>query len=179
MILQFTTVSLSMKLVVPEDSLERHLAASPSIVTEEIVSQVKKYEREHHLGYFPALDYYINNDAIDADLTDALQNIIWVVTNMVRNEVQIKLRPVFSNIKFESIQTLAYTLPSVRMSDQQLTEKLREHFSLTTVKITLSATLIQKISDKKQAEKIAKNLAYQWLKGSFSSVEISGCKALN
>jgi hypothetical protein len=168
-----------MKLLVPEDSLARHLAASPSVVTEEIVSQIKEYERIHHLGYFPALDYYINNNAIDADLIDALQNIIWVVTNMVRNEVRIKLRPVFSNIKFESIQTLAYTLPAVRINDERLTEKLREHFSLTTVKVTLSATLIQKIADKQAAEKIAKNLAYQWLKGGFSTVEISGCKAIN
>jgi len=179
MALQFTSISLSMKLAVAEDELERHLAASPSVVTDELVSHVKKHEKENRLGYFPALDYYINNNAIDADLVSALQSISWVVTNMVRNEIRIKLRPVFSNIKFESIQTLAYTLPQVRVSDKQLTEKLLEHFSANNVKVNLTVTLIQKFIDNSAAEKLAKNLTYQWLKNSFHSIDISGCKVVN
>ena len=177
--LQFTSISLSIKLVVTDESLERHLAATPSVVTNELVSQIILYEKENHLGYFPALDYYIDNNAIDTDLVSALQNISWVVASMVRNEVKIKLRPVFSNIKFENIQTLAYTLPQVRINDTQLTEKLTEHFSATAVKVNLTATLIQKFIDKNAAEKLAKNLAYQWLKDSFQSVDISACKAVN
>ena len=98
---------------------------------------------------------------------------------MVRNEIRIKLRPVFSTIKFETIQLLAYTLPSVRVNDTSLTEKLLEHFSATTVKVNLTATLVQKFSDKEAAEKLAKNLAYQWLKGSFASVDVTSCKVVS
>ena len=179
MTLQFTSVSLSMKLTLPDEALERHLAASPSVVTEEIVTQVKKYETDHRLGYFPALDFYIDNGGIDSDLTDALQNIAWVATNMVRNEIRSKLRPVFSTIKFETIQLLAYTLPSVRINDPKFTEKLLEHFSTTTVKVNLTATLVQKFSDHHAAETLAKNLAYQWLKASFVVVDVSSSKVVS
>jgi len=179
MSLQFTSISLSMTVVVPEAALEQHIAASPSIVSEEIVAAVKEYEKAHKLGYFPAIDFYINNNGIDPDLLDAMQSISWVVTNMVRNEIRIKMRPVFSNIKFETIQSLAQTLPPVRIKDEKLTQKLMEHFNTTTVKVNLTATLIQKFIDKETAEKLAKNLAYQWLKGSFEKVTVNSSKALD
>jgi hypothetical protein len=168
-----------MKVIVPDEALERHVVASPQIVTAEIVTQIIKYEKENQLGYFSALDFYVTNNVLESDLVDALNNISWVVTNMVRNEIRTRLRPVFSNIKFESIQILANTLPSVRVNDEHVTEKLMEHFSPGTVKVNLTATLIQKFSDKKAAESLAKNLAYQWLKGSFASVVMSGVKAIN
>lgn len=168
-----------MKMMLPEAALEQHLAASPSVVTDQIVTQVKNYERNHRLGYFPAFDFYINNGGIDPDLTDALQNISWVVTNMVRNEIRIKLRPVFSSLKFETIQLSAYTLPSVRVNDEKCTEKLLEHFNTTTVKVILTATLVQKFSDKAAAEVLAKNLAYRWLKDSFVFVEVTSSKVVS
>jgi len=177
--LQFTTISLSMTVVVPEDALEQHIAASPTIITEEIVMAVKNYEQEHKLGYFPAIDFYINNGGVDSDLLDAMQSISWVVTTMVRNEIRIKMRPVFSKIKFDTIQSLSHTLPTVRISDENLTQKLMEHFNTMTVKVNLTATMIQKFSDTAAAEKLAKNLTYQWLKDSFSIVTVNSSKALN
>ncbi len=171
--LNFTSIALSLTVVVPEQSLEQHMAASPQVVTTELVAQILNYEQQHRMGYFSALDFYIQNDAFDADLINAIKNITWFVTGMVRNEVKIKLRPAFSNIKFENIQPLAYTMATVRAADTQKIEKLNEHFSLSTVKINLIATLIQKVVDTQAAQSFASNLAYRWLKDSFSDVKIT------
>ena len=179
MSLQFTTVAVAIKVTVPVEALQRHLAASPSVVTDELVKQVLQYEHQQQLGYFPALDYYIQHKAIDSDLVDALQNISWVVSNMVRNEIRIKIRPVFSTIKFQSIQLLANTLPTVRTSDPNITNKLTEHFSLTNVKVNLMATLIQKFADNEASEARAKSLMYQWLKSSFDSIEVTSSKVVS
>ena len=177
--LHFTTVILSLKVELAENDLERHLAASPSVVASEVVEQVKQYERDHALGYFPAFEFFEHNGGIEPDLIDAMRNISWVATNMARNEIQIKLRPVFSKMRFDSVQLFAHTLPSVRVNDESMTKKLLEHFSLMKVKAVLNATLLQKISDKKAAEALAKSLAFQRLKESFASVEINSSKAID
>ncbi len=173
MSLNFTSIALSLVVIVPDQSLEQQLAASPHVVTDELVEQIIKYEQQYQLGYYPALDFFIQNKAVETDLIDAVQNISWVVTSMVQNEVKIKLRPAFSNIKFETIQPLAYTMPTVRPTDMHSLEKLSEHFSLSTVKLNLIATLIQKVVDKPAAQSFAKNLAYRWLKDSFADVKIT------
>ena len=179
MALQFTSIALALKLKLPPEALERHLAASPEIVTHELVTQILQYEQQHKLGYFAALEFYQDNVAIEPDLFAAVSNINWVVTNMVRNEIRIKLRPAFSNVRFESIQILANTLPGVRCNAANVQEQLLEHFDLGTVKVNLKATLIQKIQDHEAAQRIAKNLAYQWLKASFKQVDVTSSKVIS
>ena len=179
MSLQFTQVAVTLLVQVPESSLERHLAASPVIVGEELARQVLAYEQQHHLGYFPAIDYFIQQGGIDADLLEALQNITWVTTNMVRNELRVKLRPVFSQIRFETIQTTAYTLPSVRPNDVNVLDKLINHYRTTKVKVALLTTLIQKIQDGEAAAKMASSICHRWLKPHFSSVEVTSSTTVN
>ena len=176
MSLQFTTIALSLKVRVPYDSLQSHLVASPEIVTEELVDQILSYEQNNHLGYFAALEFYQEQDAIESDLIDAINSISWVVTDLVKNEVRTKLRPVFSSIKFDAIQTLINTLPAVRPNDAQVRQKLIEHFNLATVKLNLKTTLIQKIADPESAEKMASSLAVQWLSNTFEMVEVTASK---
>lgn len=176
--LQFTRVAITLIVQVPEDALERHLAASPSVVGAELAQQILDYERRHHLSYFPAIDFFIQNGGLETELLDALQNITWVVTTMVRNELRIKLRPVFSQIKFETIQTTAYTLPSVRPNEANVLDKLIRHYSATTVKVSIIATLIQKFSDTGAAEKMATSMCYRWLRPHFNHIEVTSSTAL-
>lgn len=173
MSLNFTSIALSIVVIVPKEAMGQHIAASPLIVSNELVSNIMQYEQQNQLGYYPALDFYIQNNAFEADLIDAVKNITWVVTSMVRNEVKIKLRPAFSNIKFETIQPIAYTMPAVRPADPDKVEKLTEHFSLSTVKLNLIASLIQKVVDKQAAQSFAANIAYRWLKDSFDDVNVT------
>jgi hypothetical protein len=177
--LHFTQVAVSLIVQVPETSLARHLAASPSVVGQELAQKVLSYEHTHHLGYFPAIDYFIQQGGIDEELLDALQNITWVVTNMVQNELRIKLRPVFSQIKFDAIQTMAYTMPQARPNDANALEKLIRHYSATNVKVSLTATLIQKIQDNEAAARMATSMCYRWLKPHFSTIEVTSSKVIN
>ena len=177
--LQFAKIALALQVEVPESSLERHLAASPSVVGVELANQVLAYERLHHLGYFPAIDYFIENGGVEQELLEALQNISWVVTNMVRNELRIKLRPVFSTLRFEAIQTLAYTMPNVRANDPNALDKLIRHYSATSVKVNIIATLIQKHLDIDAAEKAATNLCYRWLRPHFSHIEVTSSTSVS
>jgi len=183
MALSFTSIALSLVVKVPAASLQ-NIAASPDVVSHErvsheLVTQVLAYEQQQKLGYYPALDYFIANDAIEPELVAALQNISWAVTSMVRNEIKLRLRPAFSNIKFETIQTFAYTMPNVRGNEANKAEILLEHYDVSRVKVNLIVSLIQKVADKKAAQSFAKNLAYRWLKASFDELTITSSTVIS
>lgn len=178
MSLNFTRVAVSLQVSVPEAALERHLAASPRIVAENLAEQVMRYEREHQLGYYPAIDFFQQHGGVESELIDALENISWVLTSMVRNEIRLRLRPVFSQLKIESLKTLAFTMPTVRPSQQNDHMRLIEHFSATSVKANLIATLLQKIVDNESAEKMTKSMCYRWLKEHFSHVDVTSVHVL-
>lgn len=170
---------MSLLVDVPESALERHLAASPHIVAENLAEQVMAYEREHSLGYYPAVDFFQQQGGIEPELIDALENISWVLTSMVRNEIRLRLRPVFSQLKIESLKTLAFTMPTVRPGQQNDHINLVEHFSATSVKVNLIATLLQKIADPQAAAKMANSMCYRWLKDHFSSIEVTSVHVLD
>jgi len=173
MVLNFTRVAVSLQVSVPETALERHLAASPRIVAENIAEQIMAYEREHSLGYYPAIDFFQQHGGIEPELIDALENISWVLTGLVRNEIRLRLRPVFSQLKIESLKTLAFTMPTARPGQQNDRVKLIDHFSATSVKVNLIATLLQKIVDTRAAAKMTESMCYRWLKDHFSNIEVT------
>lgn len=179
MSLNFTRVAVSLQVSVPETALERHLAASPRIVAENLAEQVMRYERENQLGYYPAIDFFQQHGGVEPELIDALENISWVLTSMVRNEIRLRLRPVFSQLKIESLKTLAFTMPTVRPGQQNDHLKLVEHFSATSVKANMIATLLQKIVDTESAAKMTRSMCYRWLKEHFDHIDVTSVHVLN
>jgi hypothetical protein len=179
MTLNFTRVAISLQVRVPETALERHLAATPRVVAENLAEQVMAYEHEHTLGYYPAIDFFQQHGGVEPELIDALENISWVLTSMVRNEIRLRLRPVFSQLKIESLKTLAFTMPTVRPGQQNAKANLISHFSATSVKVNLIATLLQKIVDTKASARMAESMCYRWLKEHFSAIDVTSVHVLS
>lgn len=176
--LNFTRVALTFNVTVPEKVLEKHIAASPQVVGAELARQVIAYETAHKLGYYPALDYFQQQGGIERELLDALDNIAWVVTSMVRNEIRIRMRPVFSKLQFENLQIQAYAMPAVRPGNPNALALLAQHYSATSVKVSLIATLIQKLADPEAAARMAEGMIYRWLKEHFSHIEVTSSHTL-
>lgn len=179
MTLNFTRVAISLQVSVPETALERHLAASPQVVAENLAEQVMRYEQEHQLGYYPAVEFFQQHGGIEPELIDALENISWVLTSMVRNEIRLRLRPMFSLLKIESLKTLAFTMPVVRPGQANVKAELVKHFSVNTVKVNMIATMLQKIIDQNAAAKMAESMCYRWLKEHFESVTVTSVHVLD
>jgi len=179
MALSITSIALALTVKVAEETLQQHMAATPSVISSELLAQVLAYEQQQQLGYYPALDYFIQHNAIEPDLVEALKNISWLVTKRVRNEIKLKLRPAFSTIKFEAIQAIAYTMPNIRGNDANKHEKLLEHYNLSRVKVNLITTLIQKTTDRKMTQSFAKNVTHRWLKGSFENIIVNRSTVLD
>lgn len=177
--LYLNRIALTLVLRLAEPVLARHLPSSPRVVGETLAGQVRCYVQQEGLGYYPALDYFRDlPEAVDPQLLDAAEHIAWFTCNMARDEVRRKLRPVFSNLTFESIQSLAFTLPPVRPSQPNAAADLARHYTPDTAKIVLVASSFQKTEMPEALSKWASHLAYRWLEESFDHIEVTSAQAL-
>ena len=53
-----TNVALSILVTVKLEDLDSHSAAAAEVVGKQLAKQVADYEKENHLGYYPALDFF-------------------------------------------------------------------------------------------------------------------------
>lgn len=179
MSLHLNRAALTLVVQLPGHVFARHLPASPEVVGMALAEQVLGHVQRERLGYFPALDYYRDHPgAVEAELLEAADHIAWFACSQARSEIQRKLRPVFSSLSFQSIQSQAFTMPGVRPSQPNARHELVRHYTPDRVKLVLLVNSFQKTAQEEAMAKWASHLAYRWLKDSFTRVEVTSTQAL-
>ncbi|MBD3620122.1 MAG: hypothetical protein HUJ28_11690 [Chromatiales bacterium] len=173
MSLHFNHVNLILRVTIEDDVLAQHSAASPEIVGTEIAQQVMDYVRDHDMGYYPALDYFRQQGGIDEELLEAAESLAWLACNLAREEVKRKTREVFSNVQFEAVQSLAFTMPTVRPGQNNAYTRLSDHYTPNSVKLDMDVSLIQKQPADASIERYCRHVISRWLKHSFRELEVS------
>jgi len=162
----------------PPHIFERHLPSSPFVVGEHLADEVMKYVQANNLGYYPALEYFELQGGIDKDLLEAAEHISWFDCKIAREELQRKLRPAFADIVFNSIQTVAFTMPSVRPGQLNGRHALIKHYTPDTVKIAMT---VNARCDDQSVESLvswARQSVYHCLKGCFHTIEVTSVREL-
>ncbi len=178
MSLHLNKATLTLLVQLPVHVFARHLPASPQVVGEALAEQIDRYVQAEHLGYYPALDYFKEHTgAVDRELQETADHIAWFACSQVRGEIERKLRPVFASLTFQSIQSQAFTMPSVRPHQPNAQQDLARHYTPDRVKLVLQTNSIQKSAQQDSVAKWASHLAYRWLKESFESIEITSAQA--
>ena len=114
--LQVTRVKLSVQVVVPILMLQKHLPAPIDKLGEQLANEVHKQVVESGLGYYPALDYFRDQQNFPVYLLDAVDEVSSLASEIVAQKISDVLVPIFSNVKIANIQCLAFALPSIRPS---------------------------------------------------------------
>jgi hypothetical protein len=173
--MQVDQISLILRLTVPEEILQGQLSSSPAGVGEELAGAIDQYSREHKLGYYPAIEFFRQVPEIDQGLIEKAEQIAWTVSKVAREEVQSRLRPIFSSVKFQSVQTEAFTLPPVRPNSPTSLEQLANHCTPDTVRLELLVSMLRKDNDQRgdAAETYARKMIYRWLRGIFENVDVT------
>ncbi len=171
--LHATRVALSLVVGIPQEVFDRHLPSSPQVVGKLLAEGVASYAEAHALGYFPALDFFQEQGGLDPELLNAVENIAWLGSSLVREEVRVRLRGVFANVKIQAIQCQAFSMPTVRPSSPHVLEKLAAHYTPNRIKLDLLLTTFRKHEAEEGMGQMAKNMAYRWLKDSFEMIEIT------
>ena len=169
-------LNLSLRIEIADEVIALHSVASPEIVGGELAAAVSEYVRNTGLGYYPALDFFRHlagsETAIDAELLDAAEGLAWLCCNLAREEIQRKLRAVFSTMSLESIQSQAFSMPTIRPGQENALWHLARHYSPNFVKLDIVVTMIQKVPADERLEGFARQLVQGCLKGSFKALEL-------
>ena len=178
--MKVTHIALSIKLVIESEALEADAGVFADVVGRELARQVEGYSSSKKLGYFPALDYFHDREgAIDRGLLDAADNLSWLAARLVREEVRKRLRPLFASMRFDAIQSLAFTMPSIRPGQPNALKRLAEHYTPNTVKLDLTASIMTRYDTAQDMKGHSSHQVYRWLKEHFESVEVTSCRQLD
>ncbi|MDH5425067.1 MAG: hypothetical protein OEY29_08750 [Gammaproteobacteria bacterium] len=169
---------LTLRVRLAEELVLQHSASSPVVIGHELAAQIHDVVKQQQMGYYPPLEFFYGrhfagHSGLDPELMEAADGISWLLCRLVRNELQSKLRQVFSSVKFQSVQTMAYTMPPVRYGANNALYDLAQHYTPLSVKLEIMLSMISKNQPAEGAEAFISNTTHRWLKDSFESIEVS------
>jgi hypothetical protein len=170
-------VALTLVIRIAYEVLEQRLAASPRVVGDALASQVQAYARREGLGYYPALEFFQHQGGIDPELLSAAQNIAWYACEWVCEQIRVRLRAPFSSVSIDTVQSLAFTMPSVRSQQPNAFEALAAHYAPNRVRVHIRVSNIVK-GEPQGMDKFARQMALRWLKDRFESVQVIDSRML-
>jgi len=183
--MRFDKVLVILNVQLKADELQQYLPCSADIIGQTLAQIAIEYERENKTSYYPAIDFFktlANDDTtpVAPDLITSAEQVAWLVSKLARQTIQKRLRPIFSSVQFQSIQTLAFSMPKIRPNIADAVEQLAKHYTPDSVKIELVLTMMRRDSEAEddRAEPYARKMMFRWLESEFESVEITGSKAL-
>jgi len=182
--MRFDKILVSINVRLKAEDLQRYLPCSADIIGKTLAQISQEYEQENKTGYYPAIDFFKTQDNVDPDLITSAEQVAWLVSKLARETIEIKLRPIFSSVQFQSIQTLAFSLPKVRPfkggANAKTIEALSRHYTPDTVKIELLLSMIRRESEAHdgRAEPYARKMMFRWLESEFESIEITHSKLM-
>jgi hypothetical protein len=177
--MKVTNVAISLIVAVKLEDLDSHSSATAEVVGKELAGQIASYEREHKLGYYPALDFFQDTaTTVDVDLLDAVDSLAWLTTRLVREEVRKRLRPIISSLRFDTMQNLVYTMPRARPGKAASKEELIQHFTPNKVRLEMTAKFVNRDEVEKDLKRYTSHLVFRWLKDHFESIEVTNCRQL-
>ena len=178
--MRFDKVLIIIDVQLKAETLQQYLPCSANIIGKTLADIADEYQRNNKTGYYPAIDFFKTLDTVDPDLITSAEQVSWLVSKLARETVQSKLRPIFSSVTFQSIQTLAFSLPKVRPNKADAVEQLSKHYTPDTVKMELVLTMMRRDSevDDDRAEPYARKMMFRWLESAFEIVTITSSRAL-
>ena len=178
--MRFDKVLVTIDVQLKEKDLHPYLPCSAQIIGRTLADIADEYARENKTGYFPAIDFFKTRDDVDPELIASAEQVAWLVSKLARETIQSKLRPIFSSVHFQSIQTLAFSMPKIRPGQPDAKQLLAAHYTPDKVKVELVLTMMRRDSEAQdnRAEPYARKMMFRWLEPAFESIEVKSSKAL-
>jgi hypothetical protein len=178
--MRFDKVLVIVDVQLKAEDLQKYLPCSADIIGQTLAVIADEYEKDNKTGYYPAIDFFKTLDTVDPDLIASAEQVSWLVSKLARETIQSKLRPIFSSVQFQSIQTLAFSLPKVRPNKKEALEQLAKHYTPDSVKVELIVTMMRRDSEAEddRAEPYARKMMFRWLESEFETLEVTSSKAL-
>jgi len=178
--MRFDKILVIVNVQLKAEDLHQYLPCSVNIIGQTLAEIADEYQKENKTGYYPAIDFFKTLENADPDLIASAEQVAWLVSKLARETIQSKLRPIFSSVQFQSIQTLAFALPKIRPNQPDAIKLLAKYYTPDSVKIELVLTMMRRDSEAEddRAEPYARKMMFRWLKSEFENIEVTNSKAL-
>ena len=171
-------VSLNVQLTIPDALFKQFVPASVQGLGMRVAEQVFEYCKKNNLNYFPALDFIVQQHAIDAYLLDAVEETSNIALEICMREVKNLLTPVYSNVTVETAQCLAYAMPSCRPGDSDALNRLAAHYAPRVIKLQLHLSSLHRQLPQKGMERYVSDTVFRWLEEVFIDPAITAVRIL-
>ncbi len=178
--MRFDKVLVIVDVQLKAENLQQYLPCSANVIGQTLAQIAAEYAKENKTGYYPAIDFFKTLKHVDPDLITSAEQIAWLVAKLARETIQKKLRPIFSSVQFQSIQTIAFALPKIRPNQPDAIKQLAKHYTPDSVKVELIVTMMRRDSEAEddRAEPYARKMMFRWLESAFESINVASSKAL-
>jgi hypothetical protein len=157
---------------IPDAAFERHSPFNPHQIGEQLAARIDAYVRGVSLGYYPALDYFQETGVVDSSLREVLDQLAWLGTSLVRDELSSRLRAIFASVQVQSMQALVYNLPPVRPNQENAVQHLARHLTPNRARFEVLLTLLRKQMDTEHLESFTRRVVWRHLGEAFDTIEI-------
>jgi len=177
--LHFPKLSLTINATLPHSIIQQHVPGSVVDLGKIIAKNIDAYVGKNKLGYYPALSYFSDTDAVEDFLLDAIDQVAEVVQRLSEQGILDTLTPIFSTVHVDSLRNRVYTLPSIRLKDRNVIQKLNQHYCADSISFELQVSLIQRDGNTDSLDGKIKKMVMRWLTDVFEQVEITSVHMLS
>ena len=171
-------VALTVQVTVAPDKLDALLREADKTIGRTLATQVDAWVRAQRLGYYPALEFLVDQGAIPAEVFESLRTLAATIRKRVKRDVQTRLWPVFSSVHIERAQSLAFTLPRTTPGKPDAVAELARHYFPNTVRLDLVLASLDKLARLEDVAAISETKVARNLREDFEAVAVSGVRRL-
>lgn len=164
---------------IPDSVFDRCSPFKPNSIGEQLARPIDSYVRDQSLGYYPALDFFQDRGVIDKAQIELLEQLIWLGTSLVRDEVRSRLRPFFASVQVQSMQTTVYSLPQVRPGQSDALRCLAQHLTPNRARFDLLLTLLRRQAAEGNIDTYIERVVHRHLSDTFDTIAIGGINILD
>jgi hypothetical protein len=169
-------VALTVQVTMAPHKLDPLLREADKTLGERLADRVDTWVRERKLGYYPALDFLADQQAVSAEEYESLRTLAAAIRKRVKRDVQTRLWPVFSSVYIERAQSLAFMLPRLTPGGAEARAQLARHYFPNTVRLELQLSSLDKLQRLEDAAGISESKVLRNLRDDFEAVAVSAVR---
>jgi hypothetical protein len=172
-------VALTVQVTIGAEKLDALLRDADKTIGLLLATRVEDWVRERKLGYYPALEFLVDQGVLQPDEFDALRALAATIRKRVKRDVQTRLWPVFSSVQIERAQSLAFMLPRVTPGRPAAAAELARHYFPNNVRLELVLASLDKRARLEEALAITEAKVARNLRDEFETVTVSAVRRLD
>lgn len=172
-------VALTLQAVIAVEKIDALLSEADKTLGPRLAERVDAWVRDQKLGYYPALDFLVDQGVVTPEEIEALRHLSATIRKRVKREVQTQLWPIFSSVHIERASTLAFMMPRVTPGKREACQELARHYFPNAVRLELLLSSLDKHNRLEDVATFTEQKLMHNLRDDFESIRVSAVRRVD